>query len=294
MKGCMGIGMMNKKVSVNMGELIVFGGTHGNERPGIDAVDKLFDMKLDGVRLVLTNTRAIEYNVRFVDQDLNRSFGNENILDLNKSNVELDLARDILRRIPFNRNNVVVDFHTTTSRMGNSLLLLKSKDDDFNFSMAGHIMKKVPGTKVIYMNDKLDITMISRLSSRRIAIEVGPVKHGHPDKVATELMVKTVDSIHDFCKNPYYTNCPEYFEYVSSVFFPDHEDGLIFHPFIIGMNFKPLLKGHPIFYNPTSNSIVRYDGESGLCPIFIDEESYHSNSQGIAFHLTKLISELKK
>jgi succinylglutamate desuccinylase len=62
--------------------LIVIGGVHGNEPAGIRAIERLStliendDWKVDcSIYGLIGNPRAVEKNVRFVDENLNRAFG---------------------------------------------------------------------------------------------------------------------------------------------------------------------------------------------------------------------------
>lgn len=59
----------------------VMGGVHGNETVGIDVLEAILEMindtklKIGTLNLIAGNPSALEKNVRFVEQDLNRCFG---------------------------------------------------------------------------------------------------------------------------------------------------------------------------------------------------------------------------
>lgn len=59
-------------------DVLVVGGTHGDEPSGIDLVRHLRRHPRNGVKTLLANLAAIERGVRFVESDLNRSFGRAN------------------------------------------------------------------------------------------------------------------------------------------------------------------------------------------------------------------------
>lgn len=68
--------------TVNSGKpgpkLIVMGGVHGNEVCGVQAIQKLKDeisLVCGKVTFIIANKKAIEQNVRFVEENLNRCFG---------------------------------------------------------------------------------------------------------------------------------------------------------------------------------------------------------------------------
>lgn len=56
-------------------KVLVIGGMHGNELLGIKLVALLQQSPIKNVDVVIGNPRAVEQNVRFIDTDLNRSFG---------------------------------------------------------------------------------------------------------------------------------------------------------------------------------------------------------------------------
>ncbi len=51
-----------------MGNILILGGTHGNEREGIEIVKSL---AMDNVETHITNALAVDHNVRFIDEDIN-------------------------------------------------------------------------------------------------------------------------------------------------------------------------------------------------------------------------------
>lgn len=55
--------------------ILVLGGTHGNELLGIQLVKLLKKRPIEGVKAVIANPRAVRAVTRFTESDLNRSFG---------------------------------------------------------------------------------------------------------------------------------------------------------------------------------------------------------------------------
>jgi hypothetical protein len=55
--------------------ILVLGGTHGNELLGIRLVKLLKRRPIKGVKAVIANPRAVQAVTRFTESDLNRSFG---------------------------------------------------------------------------------------------------------------------------------------------------------------------------------------------------------------------------
>lgn len=88
-------------------KLLVLGGMHGNETLGIELVRLLQSKPIPDVEAALLNTQAIAANVRFVGQDLNRSFPG----DITSDDYETKRAAEVLAMC--NDYDVVFDFHNT-------------------------------------------------------------------------------------------------------------------------------------------------------------------------------------
>lgn len=88
-------------------KILIIGGMHGNEPLGIKLV-KMFQSKhIIGVDAVFANERAIKANLRFVNQDLNRSFpGN-----MRSKTYEQKRASYLLNFCK--KYDLVIDFHNT-------------------------------------------------------------------------------------------------------------------------------------------------------------------------------------
>lgn len=87
-------------------KVLVIGGMHGNEPLGIALVKLLQERPLEGVDAILANEQAIDQQVRFTAQDLNRSFpGDKN------GGYEARRAAQLLTRCV--EYDLVFDFHNT-------------------------------------------------------------------------------------------------------------------------------------------------------------------------------------
>ncbi len=91
-----------KRSSQNKTRNIVFvAGLHGNEQMPVKA------LRENKVPFVLGNPKAYKKDVRFIERDLNASFGIRN------AKYESQRASEILKEI--DKKDVVVDFHSTTA-----------------------------------------------------------------------------------------------------------------------------------------------------------------------------------
>lgn len=89
-----------------MRQILVLGGTHGNEMLGIQLVQLLKERPIKGVTAMIANPCAVEQNRRYIESDLNRSFGS-----LYLGTYETNRAAE-LRQIISNYD-VVLDLHNT-------------------------------------------------------------------------------------------------------------------------------------------------------------------------------------
>lgn len=88
-------------------KLLVLGGMHGNETLGIELVKLLQSKPIPDVDAALLNMQAVAANVRFVEQDLNRSFPG----DIASDDYETKRAAEVLAMC--SGYDVVFDFHNT-------------------------------------------------------------------------------------------------------------------------------------------------------------------------------------
>lgn len=90
-------------------KILIVGGTHGDERTGVNVVSRLKRNPAVGVDTLIANPRATKQCRRFVETDLNRSFGVQNPRSYEEKRA-LRLAK-ILKQY-----DLIVEFHNTVSR----------------------------------------------------------------------------------------------------------------------------------------------------------------------------------
>jgi hypothetical protein len=93
-------------------KILVVGGMHGNERLGIDLVKLLRKKAIDGVDTYIANPRASRNNVRYIESDLNRSFGLQT-----KVTYETKRAKLMCKKV--RDYDLVLDFHNTMTPQNN-------------------------------------------------------------------------------------------------------------------------------------------------------------------------------
>jgi hypothetical protein len=91
--------------------IAIIGGVHGDEPSGADAVSRLIEDDppvKKPVKLIIANEEALSQNVRFIDTDLNRAFGESP----DESAHEYELAQQLAREI---KGCLTLSLHSTLS-----------------------------------------------------------------------------------------------------------------------------------------------------------------------------------
>ena len=96
--------------------LVVLVGVHGNEVCGVKAADLLLPklkIKSGTVTFIYANLEAIKQNKRFVEQNLNRCFFNEQSSDV-KQSLEGKTAREIISYL--DKADALLDIHASLTK----------------------------------------------------------------------------------------------------------------------------------------------------------------------------------
>lgn len=89
-----------------MTKILVIGGTHGNELLGVKLVELLVKKPIENVDTLIANPRAVAAGSRFIESDINRSFGVQRM-----ATYETARAAQIQKITA--GYDVVLDFHNT-------------------------------------------------------------------------------------------------------------------------------------------------------------------------------------
>lgn len=92
--------------------ILVIGGMHGNELLGVQLVQSLQRQPIEGVSALIANPRAVKNGARYVETDLNRSFGTQP-----SDTYERRRAKALLGKLK--RYDAVLDFHNTETPQNN-------------------------------------------------------------------------------------------------------------------------------------------------------------------------------
>ncbi|MGD9332901.1 MAG: aspartoacylase [Desulfobacterales bacterium] len=283
--------------------VVVVGGTHGNERTGVTLVQH-WQQNPDEVRreafatrLLLANTEAIRKNVRFIDHDLNRCFLPRRLGDHTLQAYEIRRAREItaqLRLDPPTTRVFAIDLHTTTTRMGVTLI---TDDDPINLAVAAAAQERLAGSRIYCFADSERIRSCLRAAAHGgIGLEIGPIPQGvirHETLDITRNAVRQILNVLDvFTREAYVPPDPQLAIYLHDqhVAYPETPSGAppaFVHRALEGGDYRPLTKGQPVFEDLTGRTWP-YAGADQRCPVFINEAAYYH--ENIAFSLTRKIS----
>jgi succinylglutamate desuccinylase len=287
---------------MNIKRVLLTGGTHGNELTGVYLIKK-FEQYPELIRrsnfetlTLVGNPRAVEACVRYIDQDLNRSFDiqkwkheNSNSLYENQRAREIGAKFGQAGQIPI---DLIVDQHSTTSNVGCMLIL--DNLDVFTLSLATYLISTHPNAKVyssVSSNRNLD--SLRSIAKYRIGIEIGSIAHGTLNAQLFQENEAIIQSILDYVeaynsKAVVLAELPlTLYQYVGAIDYPRNEKGEIqalIHPQLQSRDYEVLNPSDPMFLT-FDGVAISYEGTQAVNPVFIGEAAYME--KGIAMVLTE-------
>jgi len=281
--------------------IAITGGTHGNELTGVYLVKKWQSspelIKRNSFKTItkLMNTRAMKEMRRYIDQDLNRSFGLHDLADDNLETYEAKLAKELndeLGKKGSKNPNVdfIVDLHTTTANMGLSIVV--SNPSAITWRAIAYLCKMEPAVKVYRWQGDVENSFVDSMAPHGFVIEVGAVPQG---VLRADLFLQTESLIYhllDFIEKENsgdelgLEKTLEIYDHEVLVDYPRNEEGDIVamvHQERQDKDFTLIKQDDPLFLT-LENETVLYDGEERYT-IFINEAAYYE--KGFAMTLAK-------
>ena len=181
----------------------VIGGTHGNERIGVELV-KLSESDLNSlkrstidVKCLLGNIDAVQCNRRYVDVDLNRQFLSTDLSKdpLDNDKLEVKRAKELNKMLgpkgstEWNcASDFLIDLHSSNSNVG-LVCMISGENDTIGLRIAAKLKTLFPEMKTTCsMGGKDSSWSLDSVSENGISLEVGPLAHG---TLKYELLEKT-------------------------------------------------------------------------------------------------------
>jgi succinylglutamate desuccinylase len=277
--------------------VLIVGGTHGNEltgvyliRSGVFANLKQFSFTID---TLLANPQAVVANRRYIDRDLNRSFDQTQLAPDRANNYEAEQAWEIYQQFgPQSAKpiDVIIDLHTTTAAMGNTLII-----DEYSplaLPVAAALCAVEPSLKVYSSRGSDRRDALRTIAPLGLCLEIGPVAPGVLDAAVFERtrslvmqVLACLDRLNQATEIP--LDALTIYRYEQTIDYPRNPQGqpiAMIHPQLQGCNYTALNPGDPMFIDFYGNVMV-YEGDTIGYPVFINEAAYYE--KGIAMILTQ-------
>jgi aspartoacylase len=290
---------------MGQGRVLVVAATHGNERNAPWLMEQwrqqpqlLHAAGLE-LQLEIGNPEAFAANRRYIDRDLNRCFDPALLADGSRQELEIQRARDLLAAFGPNGANpcaVALDLHSTTSAMGNSLVVYGRRPADL--ALAAGIQARLGLPVYLHEADDAQTGFLVERWPSGLVIEVGPVPQG---LVSATICRQTQLAVEAACDTLAASaagrlSLPEGLQvhlHQASLDLPRRSDGTplaALHPQRQHRDWQPLQPGDPLFWQPDGSG-GRYAPEAmrlspeARWPVFINEAAY--GEKGIALSLCR-------
>jgi aspartoacylase len=292
-----------RAVGEQRARVLVVAGTHGNERNAPWLLEQwraqpstLASSGLD-LALVLGNPEAHARNRRYLDRDLNRSFDPALLADPGRPEQEVARARQLLdQHGPTGEQPcvAVLDLHSTTSAMGNSLVVYGRRPEDL--ALAAGIQARLGLPVYLHEADPAQTGFLVERWPCGLVIEVGPVPQGVIQARIcrqTQLAVEAALAVLAQAAQGQLRLPPRLVvhRHLGSLDLPRRADGTpeaCLDAQRQHRDWWPLRSGEPLFQG-ADGSRLGFDPPGGLAdqpvwPVFVNEAAY--GEKGIALSLT--------
>jgi len=286
-----------------MARVLVVGATHGNERNAGWLVEgwrrQPHTLRRQGlvVELVIGNPEAWAVCRRYIDRDLNRSFDPMVLADPAQQEREVRRARQLLALHGPDGSApcpVVLDLHSTTAAMGNSLVVYGRRPADL--ALAAGLQGRLGLPVYLHEKDPQQSGYLVEQWPCGLVIEVGPVPQGVMNArlcQQTQLALETALALlAEARRGP--LPLPRQLvvhRHLRSLDLPRNGTGepcALLHPQRQDRDWQPLRAGDPLFLNDQGETIS-WAPQSGdppmVWPLFINEAAYEE--KGIALSLSQ-------
>lgn len=282
--------------------VLVVGGTHGNERNGVQLLEHWRQVPGSlataglSVDYTLGNPGAIAACRRYLERDLNRSFAPELLASALPQPVEVVRARELLADWGPEGDTpctVVLDLHSTTAAMGNCLVVYGRRPADL--ALAAGIQARLGLPIYLHEGDPAQSGYLAERWPCGLAIEVGPVPQGVVNATIcrqTQLAVETALAVLAEARRgtlqlPGQLVVHRHLRSVDLPRNPMGGPGGRIHPLRQNRDWQPIRPGDPLFEGNDCRTFP-WQPEAGdpetAWPVFINEAAYEEKR--IALSLT--------
>ncbi len=284
-------------------KLLLVAGTHGNEinAPWLFGQWKkkpsLINANGLNITKVIGNPLAGNKCQRYIDRDLNRSFSPELLENFGINDLETCRARELLSEhgpLGADPSQIVVDFHSTTSSMGSSIVIYGRRSVDL--AIVSLIQKRLQLPIYLHEGDNDQTGFLVESWPCGFVVEIGPVPQGliHNQIInQTFFVLQTcINEISNVInKKAVFPDKLIIHRYLKNIDFPRDSSGVpnaFVHSAIQDKDWHPINSETAIFINLEGDSLKlsNYIKENEeVVPVFINEAAY--SEKNIAMILTK-------
>lgn len=316
----------NHSLTTNLvNTVVISGGTHGNERNGVYlakhfmANPQLVTRPSFKTTTLLANMDAVAKNLRYVDQDLNRSFllselGNPNIRANSEVTRALELNALLGPKDSYTpATDFLIDLHNTTSNTGVALMM--APDDSFAHSCGKYLLSLDSSIRIVEWLDQPDWGLFPTIAKSGLTFEVGPCPWGCVEGASfmqsQTLLVALLDYVekHNQAIHAAKTSADgvlttpesvEVFQRYSEIDYPRDASGELIgmvHPTLQAKgDFQAISPGDPLFLKFTGEEVLFTDPilSDGLghvfYPFFVNEAAYYEKKIAMILGIKKVVT----
>jgi len=270
--------------------ILIVGGTHGNEMTGIQLVrhwnELAFpDFQTLSVQTLIGNPGATERCLRYVDFDLNRAFTPE-LLDIRRANSSFDIERARWINQHYGPKgskqapDLVIDIHNSTANMGQCLIV--NRLDPRIQRICSILSSEIPSVHILYQPEELSaIPYLPSLGKLDLTVEIGPQPHGTLKASLFQqtrqllLRILTLCDLSNQGLLPSQPQPTQVFTQTGVIDYPRDENSALaalIHPSLENRDFSPINTGDVLFEDFAGNAIP-WDGPL-FWPCFLGEAAY--------------------
>ena len=283
--------------------VLVVAATHGNERcaPWLLEQWRRSPAALAAaglpLELVIGNPEAYAANSRYRQCDLNRCFAPERLADPDQQQLEMGRARQLLSQFGPGGERpcwAAFDLHSTTSAMGNTLVVYGRRPADL--ALAAAIQAELGLPVYLHEGDRSQTGFLVERWPCGLVIEVGPVPQGLIDpRIARRSQLALESALRALAaagrgelRLPRWLVVHRHRGSLDRLAPADGGPAACIAPERLGRDWQPLQPGDPLFL-AASGETIPYRPPAALAgetvwPVFINEAAY--GEKGIALSLT--------
>jgi len=285
-------------------QLLLVAGTHGNELNApwlFDEWEKdpdLINTYDINSTAIIGNPSALKVNKRYIDRDLNRSFTSHLLNSEIVEDIEVKLAKNLIRLYGIDGINpcqIAIDLHSTTAAMGSSLVIYGNRSSDF--ALAALIQSRLGLPIYLHEDDLNQKGFLVESWPCGLVVEIGPVPQSIIDgniveknRIILEVIFEELSKVKKRLAT--YPQKLIIYRHIKSVDYPRHGDGSIssyINPEIISLNWKRLQSNMALFKSADGIQ-SQFEAIKDAYPVFINEAAYAEKKIALSFTKKEILN----